>query len=156
MNYILNKTLQTLKQPVHAASLIYFVLMVLFYVHYVWLEFYRLRSSNQRSSGSSISTQAVEEISQPGLWTSITESLFLSLFVLVMLIMMVRYRRNVRKLIPFAIGHAILFAWIGVFSLAGSQVTFMPVGNLIQPIIIPTFLLFALPIYVLYGSTRRG
>ncbi|MGP3787513.1 MULTISPECIES: hypothetical protein [unclassified Paenibacillus] len=91
-----------------------------------------------------------------GRWTSITESLFLVLFVLVMIIMITRYRRNVRKLIPFALWNVALFVGVGAFSLVGSQMTSMSVGNLVQPIIVPAFLLAALFIYVVWGLRKLG
>jgi hypothetical protein len=130
--------------------------MILFYGIYVSLELDRIAQSQQWSSGGSISDQAIESMSQLGRWTSITESLFLVLFTLVMIMMITRYRRNVRKLIPFALWNVALFVGVGAVSLVGSQVTSMSIGNLAQPIIVPAFLLAVLFIYVVWGLKKLG
>lgn len=154
MNVILNK--EPDKRRINVATLMYLVLMILFYGIYVSLELDRIAQSQQWSSGGSISDQAIESMSQLGRWTSITESLFLVLFTLVMIMMITRYRRNVRKLIPFALWNVALFVGVGAVSLVGSQVTSMSIGNLAQPIIVPAFLLAVLFIYVVWGLKKLG
>lgn len=154
MNVILNK--EPDKRRINVAMLMYLILMILFYGIYVSLESDRLAQSQQWTSGGSISEQAIESMGQLGRWTSISESPFLVLFILVMIIMTTRYRRNVRRLVPFALWNVALFVGIGAFSLVGSQVTSMSVGNLAQPIIIPVFLLAALFIYVAWGLKKLG
>lgn len=154
MNVILNK--EPDKRRINVATLMYLVLMILFYGIYVSLELDRIAQSQQWSSGGSISDQAIESMSQLGRWTSITESLFLVLFTLVMIMMITRYRSNVRKLLPFALWNVALFVGVGAVSLVGSQVTSMSIGNLAQPIIVPAFLLAALFIYVVWGLMKRG
>ncbi|MFE6074961.1 hypothetical protein ACFVQB_10845 [Paenibacillus sp. NPDC057886] len=154
MNVILNK--EPDKRRINVAMLMYLILMFLFYGIYVSLESDRIAQSRQWTSGGSISEQAIESMSQLGRWTSITESLFLVLFILVMIMMITRYRRNVRRLLPFALWNVALFVGVGAVSLVGSQVTSISIGNLAQPIIIPAFLLAALFIYVLWGLMKRG
>ncbi|OAX50842.1 hypothetical protein [Paenibacillus sp. AD87] len=154
MNVILNK--QPDKRRINVAMLMYLVIMILFYGIYVSLESDRIAQSQQWTSGGSISDQAIESMSQLGRWTSITESLFLVLFTLVMIMMITRYRSNVRKLLPFALWNVALFVGVGSFSLVGSQVMSMSVGNLAQPIFVPAFLLAALFIYVVWGLMKRG
>ncbi|MHA7583255.1 hypothetical protein B2I21_26085 [Chryseobacterium mucoviscidosis] len=154
MNVILNK--EPDKRRMNVAMLMYLILMILFYGIYISLESDRIVQSQQWTSGGFISEQGIESMSQMGRWTSITESLFLVLFVLVMIIMITRYRRNVRRLIPFALWNVALFVGVGAVSLVGSQVTSMSIGNLAQPIIVSAFLLAALFIYVLWGIKKRG
>jgi hypothetical protein len=154
MNVILNN--EPDKRRIKVAMLTYLILMILFYGIYVSLESDRLAQSQQWTSGGFISEQGIESMSQMGRWTSITESLFLVLFILVMIMMITRYRRNVRRLIPFALWNVALFVGVGAVSLVGSQVTSMSIGNLAQPIIVPAFLLAALFIYVLWGLKKRG
>ncbi|KGP84603.1 MULTISPECIES: hypothetical protein [unclassified Paenibacillus] len=154
MNVILNK--EPDKRRINVAMLMYLILMILFYGIYISLESDRIVQSQQWTSGGFISEQGIKSMSQMGRWTSITESLFLVLFVLVMIIMITRYRRNVRKLIPFALWNVALFVGVGAFSLVGSQMTSMSVGNLVQPIIVPAFLLAALFIYVVWGLKKLG
>ncbi|MDK8191292.1 hypothetical protein QP794_14480 [Paenibacillus sp. UMB7766-LJ446] len=154
MNVILNK--EPDKRRMNVAMLMYLILMILFYGIYISLESDRIVQSQQWTSGGFISEQGIESMSQMGRWTSITESLFLVLFVLVMIIMITRYRRNVRKLIPFALWNVALFVGVGAVSLVGSQVTSMSIGNLAQPIIVPAFLLAVLFIYVVWGLKKLG
>jgi hypothetical protein len=154
VNVILNK--EPDKRRMNVAMLMYLILMILFYGIYISLESDRIVQSQQWTSGGSISEQAIESMGQLGRWTSISESLFLVLFILVMIIMTTRYRRNVRRLVPFALWNVALFVGIGAFSLVGSQVTSMSVGNLAQPIIIPVFLSAALFIYVVWGLKKLG
>ncbi|WP_413375591.1 hypothetical protein [Paenibacillus taichungensis] len=154
MNVILNK--EPDKRRINVAMLMYLILMILFYGIYVSLESDRIAQSQQWTSGGSISEQAIESMSQLGRWTSITESLFLVLFILVMIIMITRYRSKVRRLLPFALWNVALFVGVGAVSLVGSQVTSMSIGNLAQPIIVPAFLLAALFIYLVSGLMKRG
>ncbi|KOY13059.1 hypothetical protein AMS66_28980 [Paenibacillus xylanivorans] len=130
--------------------LIYSVIMLLFYCCYVFLENYRLKQSQQWISKNNLREEDVNSISQIGTWTTIIETTFLILFVITIIFVVYRYQKTPIK--HFIILNAGLFAGIALVSFVISLTTSMLVGNLIQPVIIPTILLAALFVYRLWKT----
>ncbi|WP_145146227.1 hypothetical protein [Paenibacillus xylanexedens] len=133
--------------------LIYAVLMLVSYSIYLFLENTRLSHSQQWLSEGTLTQDDVNSISQIGRWTTISESLFLILFVIAFIFVMYQFQK--KPLIHFLIFNAALFIGIALISYVVSLASSMPIGNSVQPVIIPAFLLVALCIYTLW-KTRNG
>ncbi|RPK24444.1 hypothetical protein EDO6_05388 [Paenibacillus xylanexedens] len=65
------------------------------------------------------------------------------------------YQFQKKPLKHFLIFNAALFIGVAVISYVVSLASSMPIGNSVQPVIIPAFLLVALCIYTLW-KTRNG
>ncbi|MBY0204661.1 hypothetical protein NKT34_20975 [Paenibacillus polysaccharolyticus] len=130
--------------------LIYMVLLLISYSMYVIWENTRLSHAQQWLSETNITQNGVDSISQLGRWTTLSESMFLVIFVIAMIVVMLRYQKKPTN--QFFIGNAALFVGIAVVSYVISLMSSMPIGNLIQPIIVPVFILVALYIYRLWKT----
>ncbi|MGQ8870676.1 hypothetical protein [Paenibacillus sp. TSA_86.1] len=130
--------------------LIYMVLLLISYSMYVIWENTRLSHAQQWLSETNITQNGVDSISQNGRWTTLSESMFLVIFVIAMIVVMLRYQKKPTN--QFFIGNAALFVGIAVVSYVISLMSSMPIGNLIQPIIVPVFILVALYIYRLWKT----
>ncbi|RAW10121.1 hypothetical protein DC345_29065 [Paenibacillus taichungensis] len=130
--------------------LIYSVIMLLFYCCYIFLEHYRLKQSQQWISKNNLTEEDVNSISQIGTWTTIMETTFLILFVITIIFVVYRYQKTPIK--HFIILNAGLYVGIALVSFVISLTTSMLVGNLIQPVIIPTILLVTLFVYRLWKT----
>ena len=133
----------------------YFILMLLFYLGYLLLENYRLNNSAHWLSKTNLTEADVESIIQLGTWTSNFEFAFLALFMIAMCISIFGYRKNIENIKRFLFVNIILFIGITVISFVLLQVTQLPIGNLMQPIVIPTYLLGGLLIYMLWVSKKQ-
>ena len=129
---------------------IYFILMLLFYLGYLLLENYRLNNSTHWMSKNNLTEADVESIIQLGTWTSNFEFIFIALFTIAMCICIFGYRKNRENIIRFLILNTALFITITIISFVLLPFTQLPIGNLLQPIVIPTYLLGGLLIYVLW------
>ncbi|SCY35956.1 hypothetical protein SAMN05720606_104122 [Paenibacillus polysaccharolyticus] len=130
--------------------LIYTVLLLISYSIYVILENTRLSHAQQWLSETNITQNDVDSISQLGRWTTLSESVFLIIVVLAMIVVMYRYQK--KPVNQFFIGSLALFVGFAVASYVISLMSSMPIGNLIQPVIIPTFILIAVYIYRLWRT----
>jgi len=130
--------------------LIYMVLLLISYSMYVILENTRLSHAQQWLSETNITQNGVDSISQLGRWITLSESVFLLIFVIAMIVVMVRYQKKPTN--QFFIGNAALFVGIAIVSYVISLMSSLPIGNLIQPVIIPTFILIAVYIYRLWKT----
>jgi hypothetical protein len=117
---------------------------------YVILVNTRLSHAQQWLSETNITQNDVDSISQLGRWTTLSESVFLIIVVLAMSVVMVRYQK--KSVNQFFIGNLALFVGFAVVSYVISLMSSMPIGNLIQPVIIPTFILIAVYIYRLWKT----
>ncbi|MFX3651379.1 MAG: hypothetical protein ACE3K2_06190 [Paenibacillus sp.] len=133
--------------------LIYAVLMLVSYSIYLFLENTRLSQSQRWLSEGTLTQDDVNSISQTGRWTTISESSFLILFVIAFIFVMYQFQKKPLK--QFLIFNAALFIGIALMSYVVSLASSMPIGNTVQPVIIPAFLLVALCIYTLW-KTRNG
>ncbi|OMF11771.1 hypothetical protein BK131_20060 [Paenibacillus amylolyticus] len=133
--------------------LIYAVLMLISYSIYLFLENARLSQSQQWLSEGTLTQDDVNSISQIGRWTTISESAFLILFVIGFIFVMYQFQKKPLK--HFLIFNAALFIGVALISYVVSLASSMPIGNSVQPVIIPTFLLVALCIYT-FWRTRNG
>ena len=134
---------------------IYFILMMLFYLGYLFLENYRMNQSVDWFSKSNLTQADVESINQLVTWTSNFELVFIVLFTIAMCISIFGYRKNRENIKRFLILNTALFITITIISLILLQVTQLPIGNLIQPIVIPTYLLGGLLVYMLWVSKKH-
>ena len=134
----------------------YLILMPLFYLGYLLLENYkRLNNSPHWLSKTNLTEADVESIIQLGTWTSNFEFAFLALFMSAMCVSIIGYRKNIKSIKRFLFVNIILFIGITVVSFVLLQVTQLPIGNLIQPIVIPTYLLGGLLIYMVWVSKKK-
>lgn len=130
--------------------LMYTFLLLISYSMYVMLENTRLSHAQQWLSETNITPNDVDSISQLGRWTTLSESVFLIIVVLAMSVVMVRYQK--KPVNQFFIGNIALFVGFAVVSYVISLMSSMPIGNLIQPVIIPTFILIAVYFYRLWRT----
>ena len=135
----------------------YSILMLLFYLGYLLLENYRLNNSTHWLSKNNLTEANVESIIQLGTWTSNFEFAFLSLFTITMCISIFSYRKrkNRENIKRYLVINIILFIAITIISFVLLPFTQLPIGNLIQPIVIPTYLLGGLLIYMLWVSKKH-
>ena len=134
---------------------IYFVIMMLFYLEYLFLENYRMNQSIHWFSKSNLTQADVERINQFVTWTSNFELVFLALFTIAMCISFIGYRKNRESIKRFLAINITLFITITILSFVLLQVTQLPIGNLIQPIVIPTYLIGGLLVYMLLWGSRK-
>ena len=136
-------------------SPLYFILMLLLYLGYLLLENYRLNNSTYWSSKTNLTEADVESIIQFGTWTSNFEFVFIALFTIAMCISIFGYRKNRENIKRFLILNTALFITITIISFVLLPVTQLPIGNLMQPIVIPTYLLGGLLIFMLWVSKKH-
>ena len=74
--------------------------------------------------------------------------------MIAMCISIIGYRKNIKSIKRFLFVNIILFIGITVISFVLLQVTQLPIGNLMQPIVIPTYLLGGLLIYMVWVSKK--
>lgn len=130
--------------------LIYTFLLLISYSIYVILENTRLSHAQQWLSETNITQNDVDSISQLGRWTTLSESVFLIIVVLAIIVVMYRYQK--KPVNQFFIGNLALFVGLAIVSYVISLMSSLPIGNLIQPVIIPTFILIAVYIYRLWKT----
>lgn len=129
---------------------IYTILLLISYSMYVILENTRLSHAQQWLSENNITQNDVDSIRQLGRWITLSESVFLIIVVLAMSVVMYRYQK--KSVNQFFIGNLALFVGFAVVSYVISLMSSLPIGNLIQPVIIPTFILIAVYIYRLWKT----
>ncbi|WP_042221689.1 hypothetical protein [Oceanobacillus manasiensis] len=131
--------------------LIYITLMLVSYLGYVALDNYRVTT---RGSGS-ITGEEAQSIAQIGMWTSNVELIFIVLFVIVMIVMYLRAFKKKEVIKLFIIMNSVLFAGIIVLSFILLLVTSLPIGNLLQPLFFPVFLLVILLPFVKLMNKKK-
>lgn len=127
---------------------LYLALMLLFYMCYILLESNRQNKSDYWISKINLTQENIQSISLLGTWTSVTEVMFLALFIIVASIVLVFYRKDKNMFKRFLLIHIGLFLAILLLSYALTLITPLPIGNLTQPIISPLLLLGILSIYL--------
>ncbi|MBM6385232.1 cbb3-type cytochrome oxidase subunit 3 [Paenibacillus sp. PvP094] len=134
--------------------LIYNVLMIISYCSYLFLENTRLSQSQHWLTEGTITQEDVKSIDQIGKWTSISETVFLILFVIAIIYVMYMYQKKPAR--RFFIMNAALFIGLALISYMVSLNSSMPIGNLLQPVIIPSFLLIIFFIYNLWKKRSEN
>lgn len=129
--------------------IVYFILMLILYYSYVLLDHHRLNKSLYWLSKSRITEQDFDAIKQLGSWVSTFETLFLILFMVAVLTIHILFRKNIKVLTHFLLLNVALFVGMALINYIVFLVTSLPIGNLMQPLIIPSYILIVLFIYVL-------
>ncbi|OIJ15146.1 hypothetical protein BKP35_04650 [Anaerobacillus arseniciselenatis] len=132
---------------------LYVGLMLVFYLGYVLLDNYRLNKPDHWLSTNYLTQEDIQRIQGLGTWTSVVEFLFIGLFILTA-ITLFYYRKKRSALSYFLILHLSLF--LAIFGLGYVLSFFLtaPIGNLTQPLILPTFLLLIIAIYSIFVRLR--
>ncbi|MBD8035904.1 hypothetical protein H9635_04065 [Solibacillus sp. A46] len=126
--------------------------MLLFYLSYILLENYRHHQSEKWKSINNLTLQDVQAIQQLAYWNTVLESLFIGLFLIGALFL---YKKNREKLIYFIVLNICLFAFLFIMSYILSFFVQLPIGNLTQPLLIPTFILVPLMFYSSFISLKQ-
>jgi len=100
-----------------------------------------------------LTKEDINNIIQLGKWTSNFEKMFLLLFIIVMIISC--YRKNIKVIIRFIAVNITLFVGIVVISYVLSLITTSPIGNLLEPLLVPVFLMGGILIYMLWLLKKR-
>jgi peptidoglycan/LPS O-acetylase OafA/YrhL len=132
----------------------YFILMLSIYIGYLFLDSYRLNRSVHWLSKSNLTSADIESINLIGTWTSNFEFVFYALFIITMCISIIGNKKNTKNIKRFLLVSTALFIGIALISFVLFVVTQFPIGNLMQPIVIPTCLLGGLLIYLVWVSRK--
>lgn len=122
---------------------IYFILMLLFYFGYIWMESHPFKPP----INNVLTQKDVENYIQLQKWPLYFEYMFLTLFILTMIIYC--FRRNIKIIIGFISVNIILFIGITLISYILYFTGSLNIGNLLDPLRIPMFLMGVLLIYML-------
>lgn len=135
---------------------LYFLLLLVSYFTYAFLENYRIMDRSQYwQSKSSLSSKDVAEIHQLGRTVNLTEWLFMSLFAVSLVLIIAVNRKNVSGMLTFLIYNAAGIAGIVGIGYVIHLATSLPMGNLLQPLIPPISMLIFLFVYVLLKMKWR-
>lgn len=134
------------------AKYFYVGAMMLFYLSYVLLDNYRLHQSEKWQTTTNLTLEDVQSIQNLASWNATFEGLFIGLFLIVALYLL---KKNREKLISFLIINVCLFAALFLISYILSFFLQSPIGNLTQPLFIPTFLLVLLMFYCILISLKN-
>lgn len=141
---------------------IYFLIMLVSYSAYVLLDHYRLSRSELWLSKSSLSTEDAASIAQVGQWTANFEAIFITLFIAMSVFCLMRSRQDRKVLKQFLVVNMFLFT--GVVVLGSLLYVFkplpvylpdFPIGNVLQPLFIPIFIIGGLLIYLFWVSRKK-
>jgi len=127
--------------------------MWLLYIGYIWLTIYRLKRSPMLSKKLFLTQEDINNISQLGKWTSNFETMFMLLFIIAMIISC--YRKNIKAIIRFIAVNIPLFIGIFVVGYILFLITASPIGNLLEPLFLPIFLMGGLLIYMLWLLIKK-
>lgn len=136
---------------------LYFFFMTILYLGYIFLENYRINLAEKYQVKSTIIPAEIERISFFGSMITSIELIFLFLFLAVSIYCLFMERKD-KKILKIFLGLNIFFYFgILVLSIFLSTFRFLPVGNLLQPLIIPFYFYIGLLIYFVWVSkNKRG
>lgn len=134
---------------------IYLIVMVLLYSLYLFLEKYRLEQAKERLPKGNLTEQDMILMDQLGKWPMYVEGAFFFIFIVTAVYLMIKYRKNRRHVTFFLVVNGFLFGSIYLLSFGLSRVLAITVGNVYQPIIVPTQFLIFLLIYTLLLRRRE-
>lgn len=132
----------------------YAVVMLLVYAGYVVMDYMRLSRGDVFGDLTNLTPTELESAKQLGMWTIGFEVSFALLFLICSIVTVYLYHKNedfqfIRLFTVLNIG---LFLVVGLLGAGVSFIIPIPVGNLIQIVVIPTYFLVALVLYTLYTS----
>lgn len=130
---------------------VYSFLMVLFYMGYIFLDNHRLNKSELWLSKNSLTAEDVESINRVGMWTSSFEFLFIILFITMSILCLIKNREDKKILKQFLSVNILLFIGVVALGCLIFLVTPLPIGNIMQPLFIPTFIFGGLLLYLLWN-----
>ncbi|QOY34712.1 hypothetical protein AWH56_018565 [Anaerobacillus isosaccharinicus] len=136
-----------------AITFLYIGLMLVFYLGFVLLDNNRINKSEHWLKTNYLTQEDIQRIQGLGTWTSVVEFLFIGLFILTA-ITLFYYRKKRSALSYFIVLHLCLF--LAIFGLGYVLSFFLttPIGNLTQPLILPTFLLLIIASYAIFVRLR--
>lgn len=135
-------------------STVYSVMIITCYCVYIFLEHYKVAKSNFWLSKSSLTQQDFKSIEQLGRWTMRVEFLFFVLFIIGFIIF--RYifpekNKNIKLFLILNVSLFLLILLIGFSFFTGS----LPIGNITQPIILPSIVMIFMCIYFLWTRKKH-
>lgn len=131
---------------------VYFILMLLVYVGYIVLDNYRYKFSETMKK-SFFTQEDIHNFTQLGKWTSIFEIMFLLVFIVSMIICC--YKKDMKILKDFVLVNIALFIGIAGMGYVLSLITPTPIGNLLEPLLVPAYLIGGLLIYMLWRLIKK-
>lgn len=134
------------KNSVNKASLnlfyiVYSMLMLILYYGYVLLDRHRLIKSKIYISKPSLTQEDSIAIERLGNLISTFEYSFLFLFIIAILIIHTLFRKNIKVITHFLLLNMSLFAGIVLINFIIFRFTHLPIGNLMQPLSYPSYIL---------------
>lgn len=142
------------KKFVKLGSIIYSVITLICYCVYIFLENYRVNKSDFWLSKSSLTQQDFKSIEQIGRWTTRVEFLFFVLFIfgfIVFRYLFPKKNKNLKFFLILNVSLFLLFLLIGFLFFSGS----LPIGNITQPIILPSIVIIFMCIYLLWTRNKH-
>ena len=132
---------------------VYFILMLLLYFVYASLDIYRFNPNRALLNGH-LTQEDITKFSKLANWTSGLEIMFIALFLLVMMICC--FKREFKVVKDFLLINITLFTVIAISSYILFLITPSPMGNLLEPLILPIYLIGALLIYMLWLFKKQN
>lgn len=129
--------------------IVYSIIMFIVYYGYVLLDRHRLIQSKIYISKPSLTQQDSIAIERLGNLISYFERSFLYLFIIALLIILTLFRKDIKVNTHFLLLNMSLFGGIALINEIIFRVTHLPIGNLMQPLFVPSYILLGAFIYVL-------
>ncbi|WP_410771350.1 hypothetical protein [Fontibacillus sp. BL9] len=126
----------------------YLILMTLVFYAYALLDNHRLNQSDYWASKSRITQEDVEAIQRLGTWVTSFEELFFAEFVIAFIVVHIYTLKNNKISLRFIGFNAALFMGIALINFIVFLATSMPIGNLMQPLLLPSSMVIVLFVYV--------
>lgn len=120
--------------------------MLVIHACYILLENYRISTSGQWLS-KTLNFKDAEKINDIGRWLLIVEVL---LIILVLFAALISLKISHRTFFQFILTNVLLFIVITLISYIVSLSTILPIGNLLQPLVLPIIILIGFSIYMLW------
>lgn len=135
---------------------LYAIVMLIIYIGYVFMNHLRV-SREKQFAGEETSTEAIDSINQATIWMIGFEVSFALLFLVCGVIYLYLYHKNddfnlVRNYTVLNIG---LFIVVALLGSGLSLVLSVKLSNLVQIVFIPTYLLVALVLYLIYTTRKK-
>lgn len=137
----------------------YAIIMLLLYIGYVVTDYVRLSRGEEFGNLTNLSEAQLASVQQLGIWTIGFEVSFALLFLIGCIVTVYLYRTNedLQFIRVFTMVNIGLFLLVGIIGAGLSFIIPIPIGNLIQIVVIPTYFLIALVLYTVYAArvTRK-
>jgi membrane-associated HD superfamily phosphohydrolase len=123
--------------------------MMALYGGYIYVDHFKY-DGNRFTNGDMIAAADVDVIQQRANWLSSIEGLLVALFIMTLIFCL--YHKTIKQ---FVLANLVLFISISIIGYLLSMMTPAPIGNVLEPLFVPTILWIGVIVYVTFRKGRR-